>query len=68
MDSYRLIKGRARELNAEWEKNIIGLRKTDRGFEGLVPANETAQYNNCVFDTVTIDDIVIRFSQGGGKK
>ncbi len=65
---YRLIKGKARDLTAELEKDILGLRKTDMGFEGLISAEEAAHYKHCVLDTATIDDIVIRISKGGVKK
>lgn len=68
MDGYRLIKGRARDLTAELEKVIVGLRKTDMGFEGLIDAKEAAQYKNCVLDAATIDDIVIRMSKGGANQ
>lgn len=68
IESYRLIKGRARDLTAELEKSIIGLRKTAMGFEGLIPAEKAAGYEHCVFDTATIDDIVICVSKGGAKK
>lgn len=66
--SYRLIKGKARDLTAELEKNILGLRKTDRGFEGLIPVKEAAQYKHCVLDPATINDIVISISKGGAMK
>ena len=36
LDSYRLIKGKLRDLTVELEKSIIGLRKTDMGFDGLI--------------------------------
>lgn len=68
MDSYRLIKGRARDLTVELEKSIVGLRKTDMGFEGLIGTKEAAQYKNCILDTTTIDDVVICMSKGGTKK
>jgi len=68
MGSYRLIKGRVRDLTVELEKSIIGLRKTDMGFEGLIGTKEAAQYKNCVLDTATINDIVICMSKGGTKK
>ena len=68
MDSYRLIKGRARDLTAGLEKSIVGLRKTDMGFEGLIGEKEAAQYKSCVLDAATIDDIVICMSKGGTKK
>jgi len=68
IDSYRLIKGRARDLTIELEKSIVGLRKTDMGFEGLIGTKEAAQYKNCVLETATINDIVICMSKGGAKK
>lgn len=68
LSSYRLIKGRPRDLTAELEKSIIGLRKTDMGFEGLIGAKEAAQYKNYVLDIATIDDIVISISKGGTMK
>lgn len=66
-DGYRLIKGRARDLTAELEKSIVGLRKTDMGFEGLIRTKESLPYHNCVLDTATLDDIVIGVSKGGAK-
>ncbi len=65
IDGYRLIKGRARDLTTELEKSIVGLRKTDMGFEGLIATMEAARYQNCVLDSATIDDIVICISKGG---
>lgn len=68
LGSYRLIKGRPQDLTAELETRIIGLRKTNMGFAGLIGAKEAAQYKGYVLDTVTIDDIVISISKGGGRK
>lgn len=66
--SYQLVKGRPQDLTPELEKNIAGLRKTDMGFEGLIAAEDAAQYGHCILDTATIDDIVICISKGGAKK
>lgn len=68
LGSYRLIKGKIRDLTAELEKNLLGLRKTDMGFEGLITAKEAAQYRHCVIDAATIDDIIICISKGGAGK
>lgn len=68
LDSYRFVKGRPQDLAPEIEKNIIGLRKTDIGFEGLVGIKDMAQCRHCILDTPTIDDIVICISKGGVKK
>lgn len=35
LSSYRLIKGKPCDLTADLEENILGLRKTAMGFEGL---------------------------------
>lgn len=68
IDSYRLIKGRARDLSEELEKSIIGIRKTDMGFEGLIGIKEAVKYKHCVLDNATINDIVVCMGKGGVKK
>lgn len=68
LGSYRFVKGRPQDLTPEIEKNIVGLRKTDIGFEGLVGTKDMAQCRHCILDTPTIDDIVICISKGGVKK
>lgn len=68
LGSYRLIKGRTQDLTKSIEKDIMGLRKTDIGFEGLISTKEAAQYKNCVIDTATIDDIVINVSKRSVRK
>ena len=55
------------DLTADLEKNILGLRKTAMGFEGLITANAAVQYKHCVLDTATIDDIIICIGKGGTK-
>lgn len=65
LGSYRIIKGRPQNLTAPLEKNIMGLRKTDVGFEGLIGAKEARQYKDCVIDNATIDDIIINVSKRG---
>ena len=67
LSSYRLIKGKPCDLTADLEKNILGLRKTAMGFEGLITANAAVQYKHCVLDTATIDDIIICIGKGGTK-
>ena len=67
MNSYRLIKGKPRDLTIELEKTIIGLRKTDMGFDGLISAKAATQYNNYIIDNVKIDDVVVRIGKGGRK-
>ena len=68
LSNYCLIKGKLKDLTLELEKSIVGLRKTEMGFEGLISAKEAAQYKQCVLDKATIDDIVISISKGGIRK
>ena len=68
LGSYRVIKGRSQNLSASLQKDIIGLRRTDVGFEGLIGAREAGQYKDCVIDTATIDDIVIYVSKRSVQK
>lgn len=49
--SYRLIKGKPQDLTTELEKVIVGLRRTDMGFEGLISTKEAGQYKQCVVYT-----------------
>lgn len=67
LNSYRLIKGKPRDLTIELEKTIIGLRKTDMGFDGLISAKAATQYKNYIIDDVKIDDVVVRIGKGGRK-
>lgn len=67
LNSYRLIKGKPHDLTIELEKNIIGLRKTDIGFDGLISAKAATQYRNYIIDDVKIDDVVVRIGTGGRK-
>lgn len=68
LNSYRIIKGRTRDLTAELERDIVGLRKTEMGFEGLIDTAKAKQYDHCIFDPASIDDIVICISRGGVRK
>ena len=67
LDSYRLIKGKLRDLTVELEKSRIGLRKTDMGFDGLISTKAAAQYKNYIIDNVKIDDVIVRIGKGGRK-
>ncbi|MCC0633445.1 ABC transporter ATP-binding protein [Clostridioides sp. ZZV15-6388] len=65
LEKFRLIKGRPKDLTETLKKDVIGLRETDIGFDALIHTNDTIKYNNCIIDTATIDDIVIKVSKRG---
>ena len=68
LTGYCLIKGKPSDVTPELEGAVFGLRKTSIGFEGLIESKEASRFNHCVFDTATIDDIVISMSKEGAVK
>lgn len=65
LQKYRVIKGAPKELTPELSNCIIGLRKTDIGFEGLIDTNTAQQYKGYISDIPTIDEVIIYISKGG---
>ena len=65
LESYKMMKGCPADLTPEIEKSLIGLRKTNVGFEGLMPAKEAQKYKNYMIEAVSIDDIIICMNRGG---
>lgn len=65
LTSYRMIKGGLSDLTPELEKAVIGLRKTELGFDGLIRTGDWNEPATCILDGATIDDIIIRMSKGG---
>lgn len=64
LQKYRLIKGAPNDLTPQLSKDIIGLRKTNMGFEGLINVSSVQKYKGYLFDVPTIDDIVIYINKG----
>ncbi len=67
LEGYQMIKGNPVDLTPELEKDMIGMRKTDMGFEGLIDASVLPKYKNYIIEKATIDDIVINISKGGAR-
>lgn len=65
LEGYRVIKGRPSDLTLSLEKEIIGLRKTNMGFEGLINTKDTDKYKNYVIDKATVDEIIVYVSKEG---
>lgn len=65
LQKYRVIKGAPKELTPELSNCIIGLRKTDIGFEVLIDTNTAQQYKGYISDIPTIDEVIIYISKGG---
>lgn len=66
-ERYVVIKGSPDTLSEELKKDMIGFRMNKLNFEGLILRNAIKRYKGYVFDTPTIDDIVIFMSKKGVK-
>jgi len=62
-----LIKGEPAKLTNELKKDILGIRSTTIGFEGLVETKLAHKYKGYILDVPTIDDIIICMSKEGKK-
>lgn len=58
LTKYRIIKGAPDGLTKELRSRLIGLRRTDLGFEGLILADTAQKYHGFVIDAPTIDEII----------
>ncbi|EGX70739.1 hypothetical protein HMPREF9457_02987 [Dorea formicigenerans 4_6_53AFAA] len=67
MQKYYLIKGEPAKLTNELKKDILGIRSTTIGFEGLVETKLAHKYKGYILDVPTIDDIIICMSKEGKK-
>lgn len=68
LEGYRIIKGSPADLTTELEADMIGMRKTGVGFEGLIDAKKHQIIPNnkkYIIEKASIDDIVIHISRGG---
>lgn len=55
------------KLTNELKKDILGIRSTTIGFEGLVETKLAHKYKGYILDVPTIDDIIICMSKEGKK-
>ncbi len=68
LNNYYIIKGKPVDLTRHLEETVIGLRKTNVGFQGVLHAKEVPHFKHCVIENSSIDDIVISMSKGGSIK
>jgi len=65
LESYKVIKGKLKDLTKELEKDIIGIRKSNVGFEGLITSDKINKLKGFVIETAKIDNIIIALSKVG---
>ena len=68
LQKYVIIKGAPDTLTDELKNNIVGIRQTDIGFEGLMNAETAKNYKETyIFDRPTIDEIMIYINKEAGQ-
>lgn len=66
LQKYVIIKGAVNEITDELKNNILGIRQTNVGFEGLIGAEIGRKYKNkYILDNPTIDEIIIHINKEG---
>jgi len=65
LESFKVIKGKLKDLTKELEKDIIGIRKSNVGFEGLITSDKINKLKGFVIETAKIDNIIIALSKVG---
>ena len=68
LNNYYNIKGKPGDLTRQLEEAVLGLRKTNVGFQGVIRSKEVSNFKHCVIENCSIDDIVISMSKGGDKQ
>ena len=62
LERYVLVKGGLEDLNEYMEKNLIGIKKTSVGFEGILESDKGIHISkNCVVEKPSIDQIVVSY-------
>ncbi|MBQ4529851.1 MAG: ABC transporter ATP-binding protein [Lachnospiraceae bacterium] len=62
LEKYILVKGGLEDLNEYMEKNLIGLKKTSVGFEGILESDKSIHLSkNCVVEKPAIDQIIVSY-------
>lgn len=61
-ENYVLVKGGLEDLNEFMEKNLIGLKKTSIGFEGILESDKSIHLSkNCVVEKPMMDQIIVSY-------
>ncbi len=66
VDSFRIVKGGRKELSADLEQKMLGIRNFSTGFEALVKTEDLKQFAHLNVEPASIDDIVVFTSRKGG--
>lgn len=64
MDSFKIVKGKIENLSLELEKKIIGIRRSDMNFKGLINIQDIIELPELIFEEVSINDIIVYNNKG----
>ena len=67
MENFCLIKGKPGQLTDDLETEILGLRVTNMGFEGLIKTEKARKFGDILVDQPSLDEIVVYASKREGK-
>ena len=62
---FKTVKGETSELTDILKKQIIGIRKTSMGFEGLIKIEDADNFKQFTLESPSLNDIIIFISKGG---
>ncbi|HEY5583391.1 MAG TPA: ABC transporter ATP-binding protein [Ruminiclostridium sp.] len=65
VDGFKIVKGGNKDITAEQEKKIIGIRKYSTGFEGLIKSSDIRNFGKLECEAASIDEIIVFTSKGG---
>lgn len=64
LEKYVIIKGAPNQMTDDLKNQILGIRQTDIGFEGLIDAKTAGKYQDkYILDIPTIDEIMIHINK-----
>ena len=68
LENYHIVKGGLNDLTDQLKAKIIGFRKSNAGFSGMIPTQEAKHLpREIVLETPTIDEILVYISKGEGR-
>lgn len=64
LESYVLIKGGLEELNQINQKDFIGIKKSQMGFEAAIQKNQIRNESAFLIEPITLEQLIIFFNRG----
>lgn len=65
VESFKIVTGNINNLNINLENQMIGYKKNDKYFTGLIKNENIKNFSNANFSNASLDDIIIYTNKGG---